>query len=85
MTEAYGMRLGSLKMLKGASPLHVTALFFAAFFGIAVKSIDMNVGEALIFGELPGVVESDFGRLVGMFSLFGVGYFARREIRRHFV
>ena len=77
MNEAYGMRLGSLKMLKGARPLYVTALFFAIFFGIAVKSINMNVGEALIFGELPGVVERDFGRLVGMFSLFGVGYFAR--------
>jgi hypothetical protein len=55
---------------------------FALFFGIAVKSIDMNVGEALIFGELPGVPESDFGRLVG---LFGVGYFTRRKISRYFV
>jgi hypothetical protein len=45
----------------------------------------MNVGEALIFGELPGVLESDFGRLVGMFSLFGVRYFTRRKIRRYFV
>jgi hypothetical protein len=58
--EEYGFKLGPIKILKGVSAIHVMALFFCSFFGIAVMSY-MNAGQPLIFGEILGVAEDDFG------------------------
>jgi MFS family permease len=68
-TEEYGLRLGPIKILKGVSGLNVLTLFFASFFGIAVMSY-MNSGQPLIFGEILGVPEGDFGRLAGTLTFY---------------
>jgi len=67
--EEYGLRLGPIKILKGVSPINIVTLFFASFFGIAVMSY-MNSGQPLIFGEILGVAESDFGRLAGKLTFY---------------
>lgn len=67
--EEYGMRLGPIKILKGVSPINVITLFFASFFGIAVMSY-MNSGQPLIFGEILGIPEEDFGRLAGTLTFY---------------
>ena len=67
--EEYGLRLGPIKILKGVSPINIVTLFFASFFGIAVMSY-MNSGQPLIFGEILGVAESDFGRLAGTLTFY---------------
>ncbi|TDJ43713.1 MAG: MFS transporter [Gammaproteobacteria bacterium] len=67
--EEYGLKLGSIKILKGVSPVNIMTLFFASFFGIAVMSY-MNSGQPLIFGELLGVAESEFGRLAGTLTFY---------------
>ncbi len=68
-TEEYGITLGPIKILKDVSPKNVAALFIASFFGIAVMSY-MNAGQPLIFGELLGVKESEFGRLAGKLTFY---------------
>jgi MFS family permease len=71
--EEYGLvlRIGpiKIKILKGVSPINIATLFFASFFGIAVMSY-MNSGQPLIFGEILGVAESDFGRLAGTLTFY---------------
>ena len=67
--EEYGMKLGPIKILKGVSPINILTLFFASFFGIAVMSY-MNAGQPLIFGEILGVEEDDFGRLAGTLTFY---------------
>lgn len=67
--EEYGLKLGPIKILKGVSPINIATLFFASFFGIAVMSY-MNSGQPLIFGEILGVAESDFGRLAGTLTFY---------------
>jgi len=67
--EEYGIKLGPIKILKGVSGLNIATLFFASFFGIAVMSY-MNAGQPLIFGEILGVAESDFGRLAGTLTFY---------------
>ena len=69
MTEEYGIKIGPIKILKGVSPINIAALFFASFFGIAVMSY-MNAGQPLIFGEILGVEESEFGRLAGRLTFY---------------
>jgi MFS family permease len=68
-TEEYGIKLGPIKILKGVSYVNVLALFFTSFFGIAVMSY-MNSGQPLIFGEILGVAEEDFGRLAGTLTFY---------------
>ncbi len=65
----YGMKLGPIKILKGVSPIHVAALFYCSFFGIAVMSY-MNAGQPLIFGEILKIPESEFGRLAGKLTFY---------------
>ncbi|MGI9289847.1 MAG: MFS transporter [Gammaproteobacteria bacterium] len=67
--EEYGMKLGPIKILKGVSPVNIMTLFFASFFGIAVMSY-MNSGQPLIFGEILGIAEDDFGRLAGTLTFY---------------
>lgn len=67
--EEYGLTLGPIKILKGVSVVNIITLFFASFFGIAVMSY-MNSGQPLIFGEILGVPESDFGRLAGTLTFY---------------
>ena len=68
-TEEYGLKLGPIKILKGVSPVNILTLFFASFFGIAVMSY-MNSGQPLIFGQILGVAENDFGRLAGKLTFY---------------
>jgi len=67
--EEYGIKMGPIKILKGVSPINILTLFFASFFGIAVMSY-MNSGQPLIFGEILGVPEGDFGRLAGKLTFY---------------
>jgi MFS family permease len=67
--EEYGLKLGPIKILKGVSPINIVTLFFASFFGIAVMSY-MNSGQPLIFGQILGVAETDFGRLAGKLTFY---------------
>jgi len=67
--EEYGLKLGPIKILKGVSPVNILTLFFASFFGIAVMSY-MNSGQPLIFGQILGVAEDDFGRLAGKLTFY---------------
>jgi MFS family permease len=68
-TEEYGITLGPIKILKDVSGKNIVSLFVASFFGIAVMSY-MNAGQPLIFGELLGVKESEFGRLAGKLTFY---------------
>lgn len=68
-TEEYGITLGPIKILKDVSAKNVLSLFIASFFGIAVMSY-MNAGQPLIFGDILGVEESEFGRLAGKLTFY---------------
>jgi MFS family permease len=64
-----GLRLGPLRMVPGVRPINLMALFFTSFFGIAVMSY-MNAGQPIIFKEILGLDESDFGRIAGDLTFF---------------
>ncbi len=67
--QEYGIKLGPIKILKYVKPINVLTLFFCSFFGIAVMSY-MNSGQPLIFGQILGVPEEDFGRLAGTLTFY---------------
>ena len=67
--EETGLRIGPLWMLPGVRPINIAALFFASFFGIAVMAY-MNAGQPIIFKEILGIDESEFGRLAGSLTFY---------------
>ncbi|MEE9135422.1 MAG: MFS transporter [Gammaproteobacteria bacterium] len=67
--EETGLRIGPLWMLPGVRPINIAALFFASFFGIAVMAY-MNAGQPIIFKEILGIDESEFGRLAGNLTFY---------------
>ena len=58
------IRLGPIRMLPGVRPINVITLFFTSFFGIAVMSF-MNASAPILFDEILGIPQSEFGRLSG--------------------
>ena len=68
-TEEVGIRLGPIWILPGVTPVNLAALFFASFFGIAVMSY-MNASQPLIFKEILGIGQSDWGRLAGDLTFY---------------
>jgi len=67
--EETGLRIGPLWMLPCVRPINIAALFFASFFGIAVMAY-MNAGQPIIFKEILGIDESEFGRLAGSLTFY---------------
>ncbi len=67
--EETGLRIGPLWMLPGVRPINIAALFFASFFGIAVMAY-MNAGQPIIFKEILGIDENEFGRLAGSLTFY---------------
>ena len=67
--EETGLRIGPLWMLPGVRPINIASLFFASFFGIAVMAY-MNAGQPIIFKEILGIDESEFGRLAGSLTFY---------------
>ena len=69
LNEKAGLRIGPLWILPGVSLINIGSLFFASFFGIAVMTY-MNAGQPLIFKEILGIDESEFGRLAGNLTFY---------------
>ena len=67
--ESTGLKLGPITLKPGISALHVSTLYFGAFFGIGIMTAIGAVGQPYIFNEILNIPPDEQGRLSGRLLL----------------